>query len=177
MIGKAVAAIEKPVPLAVAPLTVTARLPVELRVTVCVEGVFRSTLPKLMLVALTLITAAAAFNCSTTLWVAPPPEASSVTVCAALTAVALAVNVADIAFAATATEAGTLTDALLAARLMVKPALGAGPFSPTVQVSLTVPVSVVAAQEKLLTAAVVVGGAAAASSCSAKLADPPPAEA
>jgi hypothetical protein len=80
-----------------------------------------------------------------------------VTVCAAVTAEALAANVADIAFAGTTIEAGTLTEVLLLARLTANPELGAGPFSPTVQVSVPVPVRLVLAQPKLFSA-VVTGG-------------------
>jgi hypothetical protein len=44
----------KPLPVTVAALTVTAAVPVELSVTVCVEAVFTSTLPNATLVALTV---------------------------------------------------------------------------------------------------------------------------
>ena len=45
---------EKPLPLTVAPLTVTAAVPDDVRVIDCVAGEFSPTLPKARLVALTL---------------------------------------------------------------------------------------------------------------------------
>ncbi len=53
----------KPVPDIVAEFTVTGIAPVEVRVTVCVVGVFTLTSPKAMLVAFTLSVATAAFSC------------------------------------------------------------------------------------------------------------------
>ena len=53
----------KPTPLSVAALTVTAAVPVEDKVTVCVAGEFTITLPKATVVALMLSVGTAAFNC------------------------------------------------------------------------------------------------------------------
>ena len=52
--GKVVPERLKPVPLTEAPLIVTAVEPVAVNVTACVAGVFRFTVPKAMVVALTL---------------------------------------------------------------------------------------------------------------------------
>jgi hypothetical protein len=154
VIGKVAPVRENPVPLTLAPLTVTGRVPVELRVTDCVEGVFKLTLPKLMLVALMLSTGTAALSCRETVFVIPPPEACSVTVCAAVTADIEAVKLAVVALAGTAAVAGTFTAVLLLVRLTAKPVLGAGPFSPIVQISVPVPVKEALAQLKLLRAVV-----------------------
>jgi len=54
--GKVAPEMVNPVPVRLAALTVTAELPVEVRVTVCVEGVPTVTLPKLKLVALKVST-------------------------------------------------------------------------------------------------------------------------
>ncbi|MGA8044110.1 MAG: hypothetical protein WCA37_15035 [Terracidiphilus sp.] len=125
-------------------------LTVQVSLLVPVKVVFAHT--KLLSVVVT-----AAFSCRAMLLVTPPAEACRVTVCAVVTAEALAVNVAEDALAGTTTEAGTFTDALLLARLTANPVLGAGPFKPTVQVSLVVPVKLVLAHVKLLSAVVTVG--------------------
>ena len=54
--------IEKPVPETVAALTVTAAVPLDVRVTVCVVAEFTITLPNAMLVALMLSVGTAAFS-------------------------------------------------------------------------------------------------------------------
>jgi len=64
VIGKAPPEIVNPLPLTVAELTVTAAVPVEDRVTVCVAAEFRLTSPKAMLVALMLRVATPDPNCS-----------------------------------------------------------------------------------------------------------------
>jgi len=53
---------EKPVPETVAVLTVTAAVPLDVRVTVCVVAELMTTLPNAMLVALMLSVGTAAFN-------------------------------------------------------------------------------------------------------------------
>jgi hypothetical protein len=61
--GKLAPETEKPVPLTVAELTVTAVVPVELKVIDCVVAVFTDTLPKLRLEELTLnVDTAAVFS-------------------------------------------------------------------------------------------------------------------
>ena len=52
--GNVVPDVLKPAPVTEAALIVTAPVPVEVNVTDCVAGVFRSTVPKAMLVAFTL---------------------------------------------------------------------------------------------------------------------------
>jgi len=68
--------------------------------------------------------------------------AVSETAWAVVTAVAVAVNPAVVAFAATVTEAGTVTAVLALERVTVWPPLGAGPFSVTVHASVTEPTTV-----------------------------------
>ena len=66
--------------------------------------------------------------------------AVSVTLTPVLTAEIVAVKLAVVAPAATVTEAGTVTAALLLARPTTNPPLPAAPFSVTVQVSVPAPV-------------------------------------
>jgi hypothetical protein len=60
--GKLAPEKEKPAPETVAELTVTGAVPVEVSIKVCVAGVFRVTLPKVMLEALMLSVGAEAVN-------------------------------------------------------------------------------------------------------------------
>ena len=85
----------------------------------CTTGEFTVTLPNPIDVAFKLIAALAAFNCSATARDELPVLAVSVTVCALLTQVALAVNVALDAVAGIVIEEGTVTAPLLLARLTV----------------------------------------------------------
>jgi hypothetical protein len=62
--GKLAPEMEKPVPVSVAELIVTAAVPVVDNVIDCEVAVFTATLPKLTLEELTLSDATAAFNCS-----------------------------------------------------------------------------------------------------------------
>ncbi len=64
MTGKLIPEIVKPVPATVAALTVTADVPVEDRITVCVVAVLRLTLPNDMLDKLTLRVGTDAPSCS-----------------------------------------------------------------------------------------------------------------
>ena len=64
MSGKVAPEIEKPAPVSVAELTVTAAVPVEDRVIDCEVGEFTLTFPKLRLDELTVSVGTAAFNCS-----------------------------------------------------------------------------------------------------------------
>ena len=74
--------------------------------------------------------------------VTPPALADNVAVCAVVTVVAEAVNLALVAPAVTVTVAGTETAELLLDRLTVSPPLGAAALNATVQVSLPAPVIV-----------------------------------
>ncbi len=130
----------KPVPVTVAALTVTAVVPVEVRVTVCVAGEFRVTLPKAMVVALTLRVGVNAPNCREKVFVELPVLAVSVAVCAVLTAVAVAVKPALVAPAATLTLAGTVTALLLLDKFTLMPPVGAAPLMVTEHASVVAPV-------------------------------------
>ncbi len=76
----------------------------------------------------------------------------SVAVCADVTADTVAVNPAVVALAATVTDVGTLTAALLLARPTAMPPLGATAAKVTVQASVPLPVTEVLAQESPLSA-------------------------
>ena len=78
--GKVAPEMEKPVPVTVAALTVTGAVPVEVRVSDRVTGVFNATLPKAMLVALMFKVGVAALSCREKLSVALPAVAVSVAV-------------------------------------------------------------------------------------------------
>ena len=143
----------KPVPVTVTELTVTAVDPVELSVTACVEAVFTSTLPNVKLAALIFNVGTAAFNCRAKLLETLPALAVSVTACADVTDDTLAVNPALVAFAGTVTVAGTVTAALLLARLTLRPPLAAAALSVTVQLSLPDPVMDALLQVSALNAA------------------------
>lgn len=70
---------EKPVPVTLMELTVTAAVPLEVNVRICVTGVFSRTLPNEMVVALTLSAAVPVFNCSERVREMLPVVAVSVT--------------------------------------------------------------------------------------------------
>ena len=78
--GKVAPEMEKPVPVTVAALTATGAVPVEVRVSDRVAGVFNATLPKAMLVALMFKVGVAALSCREKLSVALPAVAVSVAV-------------------------------------------------------------------------------------------------
>ena len=101
---------EKPVPWMVAPLMVTAAVPLEVRVTVWVDGVLRATLPKATLLEPRVragVPLEVGFNCREKLWVPLLEEAVRVAVCADVTADAVTVNPALDEPEGTVTEAGT----------------------------------------------------------------------
>jgi hypothetical protein len=75
-----------------------------------------------------------------------------IAVCDVLTAATAAVKLALVALAATVTVAGTVTAALLLARLTLRPAIGAAAVSFTVQASDPAPVMAALPQETALTA-------------------------
>ena len=131
----------KPVPVRVAALTVTAAVPVEDRVRDWVVAVFTFTLPKDKLDELTLSVGVEAPSDRAKVCVTLLAVAVRVAVCAVLTEETVAVKLAVVAPAATVTEAGTVTDELLLARLTAKPPLGAAAFRVTVQLSVPDPVN------------------------------------
>jgi hypothetical protein len=137
--GKVAPETVKPVPVRVAALTVTAAVPVEDRVSVCVAAVFTLTLPKDRLDELTLSVGTEAPNFSAKVFDTLPALAVRVTVCAVLTEETVAVKMAVLALAFTSTEVGTVTALLLLARLTVNPPLPSASFSVTVQLSLPAP--------------------------------------
>ncbi len=147
---------EKPLPVAVTEFTVTAAVPLEVSVTVCVVGVFTAAPPNEMLVAFRVRADAAAFSCRETAFEVPPVVAVSVADCALLTAAAFAVNDALDAVAGTVTELGTVTALLLLARDTLTPPVGAEPVRLTVHVSASDPVIEVLPQLTALTVGVTV---------------------
>jgi hypothetical protein len=149
--------IVNPAPVRVAVLMVTGLEPEEVRTRGCVAGSFNPTLPKAMLLALTLSVGPAAptFNCRAKLSEMPPALAVNVTACALVTDETVAVNAALVALAATVTVAGTLTAALLLDRLTLSPPLGAAASSVTLHASLPDPVMDALLHESALSSAVV----------------------
>jgi hypothetical protein len=115
--GKLAPETVKPVPATVAALTVTAAVPVEDRVNVCVVAVFAFTLPKARLEVLTLNVDTEAPNSSAKVCATPPRLAVSVEACTEVTGETLAVKSALFAPAGIVTEAGTTTALLLLAKL------------------------------------------------------------
>jgi hypothetical protein len=132
---------EKPVPATATELMVSAAVPVEDSVSACVDGEPSVTLPKDMLVALTLMDELAAFNCSANVSDTLPEVAVRVTDWALLTAATVAENAALADPALTVTEAGTVTELLLLARVTFTPPVGATPLRVTVQESVPEPVN------------------------------------
>ncbi len=130
----------KPVPATESALTFTAAVPVEERVSVSVAAVFTFTLPKARLDELTLSVGAEAPSCRAKVTVTLPALAVRVAVWAVLTEVTVAVKVAVVEPAATATVVGTVTAEVLLARLTAKPPVAAAAFSVTVQLSVPAPV-------------------------------------
>ena len=137
----------KPLPITVAPLMVTAALPVDVSISVCVAGEFKFTLPKAIVVAFTLSVATAVPSCKAKVLAALLAFAVSVTVWAVLTAETVAVKLVVAAHAATVMLAGTATAELLLARLTADPPLGAAAHKVTVQ--LSVPAEVINALAQL----------------------------
>jgi hypothetical protein len=156
VIGKLTPDIEKPAPDTVAELIVTAASPVEDKVTVCVTDVFTATLPNVTLAVLRLSVGVATFTSRLKLSLAPPAEAVNVTAWEVETDEAVAENVALVAPAATATEAGTVTAALSLARVTVVPPVGAAALSVTVQESVPGPMIALLVQVKALSAEIAV---------------------
>ena len=111
--GRLTGEAEKPVPVIAREFTVTAAVPLDVRVTVCVVAVFNATPPKAMLVAFTASAAVPALSCSEIASELLPVAAVSVTVSVLVTEAAFAVKVALVEPAGTVTEAGTATAELL----------------------------------------------------------------
>jgi hypothetical protein len=157
--GKVSSETVKPVPVSFAALTVTEAVPVDVKVTDCVELVFTVTSPKARLVALRLSAGTAveivAFNCRMKLLETLPAVAVSVAVCEVVTQATIAANSMLVALPGIVTVAGTVTAALLLDRLTLKPSLGAAALSATVHVSVPAPVMDSLLQESELSVAAV----------------------
>src|ERR1039458_114709 len=138
--GKGPPDMVKPVPLTAAALTVTAALPVDVRISDWVAGEFKFTSPKAIVVAFTLSVGPPALNCNAKVFATPPALAVRVTACAELTADTVAAKLPVADPAATVTVAGTITAELLLARFTANPPLAAATFSVTVQLSVPAPV-------------------------------------
>jgi hypothetical protein len=137
--GKLAPEIEKPAPVSVAELMVTAAAPVEVTVTVCVAGVLTATLPNATVAVLRLSVGVATFTWRLTFCDTPPAVAVNVTDWEVDTAATFALNVALVAPAATVTEPGTVTTVLLLLKLTAVPPLAAAVLSVTVQESVAGP--------------------------------------
>jgi hypothetical protein len=150
VIGNVTPDTEKPGPATVAELMVTGAVPVEVRIRGLVDVVFSATLPNAMVVALIPRVGVAAFNCRAKLAVTVPTLAVSVTACAVVTAETAAANLAVVALAGTVIVAGTATAVLLLERFTLRPPVGAGPVSVTLQASVPAPVKDEVLQKRVL---------------------------
>jgi hypothetical protein len=127
--------------LIVAALTVTDEVPLDVSLTVCVDGVFRLTLPKATVLepsVSAVVPEVAGCSFSAQVSSLSLSDAVSVAVCAAVTADAVAVNPALFAPEAMVTDAGTFTALLLLARVTARLLL-ALLASVTVQASVPAP--------------------------------------
>ncbi len=139
--GKVAPETVKPLPLTAAALTVTAAVPVEDRVRVCVVAAFTFTLPKDKLDELMLRVGTAVPSDTAKVSVTLPALAVRVAVWAVATEETVAVKLAVVEPAATITVAGTVAALLLLAKLTVNPPVAAAAFSVTVQLSVPDPVN------------------------------------
>jgi hypothetical protein len=141
MTGKLIPEIVKPAPATVAALTVTAEVPVEDRIKVCVVTVLRLTLPNGMLDKLTLSVGTDAPSCNANVLATLFALAVKIAVAGVLTVETVAIKLAFVDPAITVTLAGTATAELLLDKFTVKPAAGAAELSETLQ--LSVPAAVI----------------------------------
>jgi hypothetical protein len=132
--------IENPLPVTVAPATITAVLPVEDRTSCCVAAELTGTLPNERLDELMPSTGAAAPRCTAKVRATPPTLAVSVAAWIDVTAETFAVKPALVVPPRIVTAEGTLTALLLLVKLTPRPPLGAVEFSVTVQLSVPAPV-------------------------------------
>ncbi len=138
--GKLAPETENPVPLTASALIVTAAVPVEDRVSVCVVAEFALTLPNATVEALTASVGTLDPICSAKVFVLLPALAVNVTLCEVLTELTVAVNPTLVCPAGILIEAGTVTDELLLDRLTTNPPLAAATFNVAVQLSVPAPV-------------------------------------
>lgn len=149
--GRLTAEAENPLPVTAIEFTVTAAVPLEVRVMLCVVELLITIAPKEMVVAFTLSAGVPAFNCNETLFEMLPVVAVNVADWELLTEATFAVKAAFVAAAGTVTEPGTVTALLLLARPTLKPPVGAEPDRLTVQTSESDPVIDVLLQDTPLT--------------------------
>jgi hypothetical protein len=97
-------------------------------------------------------------SCRAKVFDTPPVVAVSVTVCAVLNEDTVAAKAALVAPAATVTELGTVTVALLLETPTLTPPVGTAPLSVGVQVTLPAPVIVELLQVKVLSVGADAGG-------------------
>lgn len=119
---------------------VTAAVPVEVNVKICVVGVFTATLPNDIVVELKPNVGTDDPSCTANVSVTIPSVAETVAVCDEVTVATVAAKLALVAPAATVAAAGTVTAVLLLARFTAKPPVAAAVFKVTVQVSVPAPV-------------------------------------
>jgi hypothetical protein len=132
--------IVKPAPLSVAEVMMTGAVPVELKISGCVEGVLIVALPNEMLLALVVNVGVDALSCSAKLLETPAPLAVIVAACGEETDDTFAVNAAVVKLAGKRIVAGTITAALLLAKLRLRPPLGAARVSVAKQAEVPAPV-------------------------------------
>jgi len=138
--GKVAPDTEKPVPLMVAELMDTGAVPVELRVSDWVAALLSATLPKAMVLALTVNVWVDAPKWRAKVLEAPPEVAVRVAVAAVLTAATDAEKLALVAPADTVTAAGTVTALLSLEIVTLCPPVEAAELSVTVQLLVPAPV-------------------------------------
>jgi hypothetical protein len=152
--GTVIPVIVKPVPVSVAALTVTAAVPVDVKVTDCAAAAdFTFILPNATVLELMCSVGTAALSCRAKVFATLPALAVSVATCAVRLDEAVAVNVVLVAFAGTVTVAGSVTAELLLAKPTLSPPLPAAAFRVTVQVSVPDPVIEVLVQLSAFNAA------------------------
>jgi hypothetical protein len=154
--GRLTGEAEKPVPATAREFTVTAAVPLDVSVTVCVVALFTTTPPNAMLVAFSASAGVPALSCSETARELLPEVAVSVTVAGLVTEATFAVNAALVEAAGTVTEPVTATAELLDERPTANPPVGADPDKLTVQESASDPVIDVLLHESALTVGAVV---------------------
>ncbi len=138
--GKLAPETENPVPLTASALIVTAAVPVEDRVSVCVVAEFALTLPNATVEALTASVGTLDPICSAKVFVLLPALAVNVTLCEVLAELTVAVNPTLVCPAGILMDAGTVTEELLLDRLTTNPPLAAATFNVAVQLSVPAPV-------------------------------------
>ena len=156
MAGRLTGVTENPLPVTATEFTVTAAVPVDVNVTVCVVELLITMAPNETLVAFRLRTGVAAFSCNEADRDVLPDAAVNVMVCALVTAETFAENDALVAVAGTVIEAGTVTALPLLVMETLTPPVGAEPDRLTVQVSVRDPVMDMLLQDSALTVGAIV---------------------